>query len=66
MNIEISCPEHGELEILELPDSYDEFAGQVKCGRAGNGRTDLRITIENGKLVGLWLEAELAKRKGQE
>ncbi len=62
MDIEISCPEHGELETLELPDSYDEFSGRVKCGRTGDDRADLRIQIEKGRLTGLWLQADLAEK----
>jgi hypothetical protein len=32
MTIEISCPYHGKIESLELPDSYSNFSGEVRCG----------------------------------
>ena len=29
---EISCPHHGDIEYIELPDDYrDGFKGQVRC-----------------------------------
>ena len=32
MIIEISSPRHGQIESLELPNSYSNFKGQVLCG----------------------------------
>jgi len=56
MEIEIHCPVHGEKETLDLPDSYENFEGQVTCpvpvGNRSQGAA-LKIKIVDGKLVSL-------------
>ena len=44
---EISCPYHGNLESLELPDAYEQhgYEGEVRCGDVNN-KQPLRIKIE--------------------
>jgi len=54
LQIEIHCPVHGEIEILELPDGYKDFEGEVKCPTPlTNYKTgaNLRIKIKDNKLV---------------
>jgi len=54
MQIEIQCPTHGEIETLELPDSYKDFHGEVLCptpGAGGRKGARLDITIVDGKLI---------------
>ena len=29
MQLEIQCPTHGNIETLDLPDSYKDFEGEV-------------------------------------
>jgi len=54
MQLEIHCPTHGEIEVLELPDGYKDFEGEVLCpvplaqGRKG---ARLRIKVKEGKLI---------------
>jgi len=46
VKFEISCPHHGKVETIELPDSYAKtviFKGEVKCG---NTDEPLLIKIE--------------------
>lgn len=57
MQIEYQCPTHGEIETLELPDSYKDFHGEVLCptpivrsGVANQRGARLDITIVDGKL----------------
>ena len=47
IKFEISCPYHGNMETLELPDAYgeDAFEGEVQCG-ADRNRRPLSIKIE--------------------
>jgi len=52
--IEIHCPMHGKIEILELPDGYKDFEGEVVCPTPVGGRrtgASLRIKIKENKLV---------------
>jgi len=54
MQLEIQCPTHGEIETLELPDSYKDFEGEVLCPvPMGPGRKGarLRIKVKDGKLI---------------
>jgi len=60
MQLEIQCPLHGEIETLELPDSYKDFEGEVLCPvpvtqRGTNDRKGarLRIKVKDGKLISL-------------
>jgi len=56
MQLEIMCPTHGNIETLELPDSYKDFEGEVPCpvpvGQTGQGAR-LRIKVKEGKLISL-------------
>jgi hypothetical protein len=49
---EISCPHHGKIEILEVPDSYPDadFEGEVMCGNADE-RCPLKIKFVSGLLT---------------
>lgn len=49
--VEISCPFHGQVEKLELPDSYRDFTGEVKCGARLEPQQVLRITISDGRVI---------------
>jgi len=54
MKIEIHCPVHGETEILDLPDGYETFEGEVKCPvplRTGSSGANLKIKILAGTLL---------------
>jgi len=55
MEIEIHCPVHGNTEILDLPDGYKDFEGEVKCpvplSRQRPGGANLKIKIVAGFLV---------------
>jgi len=60
MQLEIQCPLHGEIETLELPDSYKDFEGEVLCpapvtqrGTGGRKGARLRIKVKDGKLISL-------------
>ncbi|MBI4215989.1 MAG: hypothetical protein HY687_01145 [Chloroflexi bacterium] len=48
--VEISCPFHGQVEKLELPDSYRDFEGEVKCGARLEPQQVLRIKVSDGKV----------------
>jgi hypothetical protein len=50
LKLEISCPWHGKVETLELPDSYTNFKGEVQCG-AGDESLPIRIEIVEGQIV---------------
>jgi len=56
MQLEITCPTHGNIETLELPDSYKDFEGEVLCpvpvGQMRQGAR-LRIKVKEGKLISL-------------
>ena len=49
---EISCPYHGKLETIEVPDAYREanFKGEVQCGDASDSGI-LKIEISGGYLI---------------
>jgi len=60
LQLEIQCPTHGEIETLELPDSYKDFEGEVLCpvpvvlgGVTSTGRkgSRLRIKVKDSKLI---------------
>jgi len=57
MQLEIQCPQHGEIETLELPDSYKDFEGEVLCpipvlqGGTRRKGARLRIKVEDGVLI---------------
>jgi len=60
LQLEIQCPLHGEIETLELPDSYKDFEGEVLCpvpvapgGGTSTGRKGarLRIKVKDSKLI---------------
>ena len=52
IKFEISCPHHGKVEILELPDSYKEvaFSGEVMCGDPADSKP-IKIAIIRGSIV---------------
>lgn len=49
---EISCPHHGKVETLELPDSYTKvvFRGEVRCGDPEDSRP-IKIEIVRGDII---------------
>ena len=49
---EISCPYHGEIETLEVPDSYPDvdFEGEVRCGNTEDSMR-LKIKFVGGKIT---------------
>ncbi len=49
---EISCPHHGKIETLELPDSYTKvaFSGEVKCGDLTDSKP-IKIAIIRGSII---------------
>ncbi len=52
----ISCPYHGNMETIELPDSYDDnYEGEVPYSRSQVGSVPLRLKVKivNGKIVSL-------------
>ncbi len=53
MNLEISCPYHGEIEILDLPDSYVDFEGEVACALSSGAPRHLKIKVASGLLIRL-------------
>ncbi len=50
LKLEISCPYHGKIETLELPDAYNFFKGEVQCG-AGAARGVIRIEVRDGRII---------------
>ena len=50
---EILCPIHGEIEKLQVPDSYENFTGEVTCPTKGDYgiRYQLQIKIGRGDLI---------------
>ena len=48
--VEILCPYHGKIEILELPDSYENFKGEVRCGSSDDS-LPIKIQIVRGHIV---------------
>ena len=53
VKFEISCPHHGKVETLELPDSYTKptvFRGEVKCGDPTDSKL-IKIEIIRGSIV---------------
>ena len=53
---EISCPYHGKLETIEVPDAYVEsgFVGEVRCGGGdGDDSGIIKIEIARGKITKL-------------
>ena len=50
LKLEILCPWHGEIETLELPDSYVNFKGEVRCG-AGDDSLPIKIEIIREHIV---------------
>ena len=46
MDFEISCPHHGTIETLTVPDSYGQhgFEGEVRCADPDDNRP-LKIKI---------------------
>jgi len=54
VKFEISCPHHGTIETLEVPDSYPDagFEGEVRCGHPSDSRP-IKITIVVGKITKL-------------
>ena len=49
---EISCPFHGGIENIEVPDSYVDagFEGEVRCGHATDSAI-LKIKIVKGTIT---------------
>jgi len=52
VKFEISCPHHGKVETLELPDSYAKsvFRGEVKCGDPADSKP-IKIEIIRGSII---------------
>ncbi|MBA7702350.1 hypothetical protein ES703_111114 [subsurface metagenome] len=50
LKLEILCPYHGKIETLELPDSYAQFKGEVRCG-AGDESLPIKIEIVRGQII---------------
>ena len=50
--LEISCPHHGVIEKIEVPDHYKKisFTGEVRCGNAGD-RLPIKIQIVQGHVI---------------
>ena len=47
---EISCPHHGKIETITVPDSYGQhnFEGEVRCGDAEESKPiKIKIVREN-------------------
>ena len=53
MTIEIQCPVHGALESIELPNSYENFEGEIVCPTPGVGgrKVHLRVKLVAGNLM---------------
>jgi len=53
--IEIQCPVHGAIEVIELPDGYKDFEGEVVCptpmGTTRKGGAQLRVKIKDFKVT---------------
>ena len=50
LKLEILCPYHGKIETLELPDSYTQFKGEVRCG-TGDDSLPIKIEIVRGQII---------------
>lgn len=52
VELEISCPIHGETEKIEVPDSYVNagFEGEVRCAHPADSAI-LKIKIYGGHIV---------------
>jgi len=58
MEIEIHCPVHAQKEMLDLPNSYDNFEGDIQCpfpvsDELGGDGAHLIIKIVGGVLISL-------------
>ena len=52
MEFQIYCPYHLKPENLELPESYKDFEGEVKCAPPpGEAAATLKVRVVNGFLV---------------
>ena len=52
MEFQIHCPYHLKPETLELPESYKDFEGEVKCAPPpGESAETLKVRLAHGFLV---------------
>ena len=52
MEIELFCPYHLKDELLELPDSYRYFQGEIECSPPpGEPPINMKVWIIRGLLV---------------